>query len=219
MRLAMFDLDNTLLRGDSDHAWGEFLVEKALVDPVLYKAANDRFFSQYKDGTLDIHEFLSFTLKPLATFSPSQLHALHAEFMQTKIMDMILPKAVALIERHRANGDQLMIITATNRFVTAPIAAHFNINTLLASEPEVVDGHYTGKLAGVPCYRAGKIENLNEWLTKNPNFNLDDSYFYSDSHNDIPLLSLATHPVAVDPDEILTIHAKNNAWNIISLRD
>lgn len=219
MPLAMFDLDNTLLKGDSDHAWGEFLVEKALVDASVYKEANDRFFSQYKDGTLDIHEFLSFTLQALSQFSPTQLRELHEEFMNVKIMNMILPKAVKLIDLHRKRGDKLMIITATNRFVTAPIAAYFNIDTLLASEPEVVDGHYTGRLLGVPCYRAGKIDNLNTWLSTNPDFNLDDSYFYSDSHNDIPLLSLVTHPIAVDADDTLVEHAEKNEWPIISLRE
>lgn len=218
MRLAMFDLDNTLLKGDSDHAWGEFLVEKALVDPIRYKEANDRFFTQYKDGTLDIHEFLSFSLKPLAEFSPQHLSELHNEFMQTKIIEMILPNAIKLIELHRKRGDKLMIITATNRFVTGPIAAHLNIDTLLASEPEVISGHYTGKLSGIPCYRTGKIDNLNQWLAQNPSFTLEDSYFYSDSHNDIPLLSLVTHPFAVDADEQLIEHAEKHNWPIISLR-
>jgi HAD superfamily hydrolase (TIGR01490 family) len=215
----MFDLDNTLLKGDSDHAWGEFLVGKALVDATVYKEANDRFYSQYKDGSLDIHEFLSFTLQALSQFSPTQLRELHEEFMNVKIMNMILPKAVKLIDLHRKRGDKLMIITATNRFVTAPIAAYFNIDTLLASEPEVVDGHYTGRLLGVPCYRAGKIDNLNAWLSTNPDFNLDNSYFYSDSHNDIPLLSLVTYPIAVDADDTLVEYAEKNGWVVISLRD
>lgn len=218
MPLAIFDLDNTLLNGDSDHAWGEFLVEKALVDPVVYKEANDRFYSQYKEGTLNIHEFLAFTLKALSQFSPVQLRELHEEFMKTKIMKMILPQAVKLVDLHRKRGDKLMIITATNRFVTAPIAAHFNIDTLLASEPEVVNEHYTGKIVGIPCYRDGKIDNLNAWLKTNPEFNLDGSYFYSDSHNDIPLMSLVTNAIAVDADEQLVAHAEKNNWPIISLR-
>lgn len=218
MPLAIFDLDNTLLKGDSDHLWGEFLVEKELVDPVTYKEANDHFFKAYQDGTLDIREFLSFALKALSQFSPDNLRELHDEFMKTKIKKLILPNAVKLVELHRKRGDKLMIITATNRFVTAPIAAQFNIDTLLASEPEVVDGHYTGNLIGEPCYREGKIENLNAWLSKNPEYDLTGSYFYSDSHNDIPLMSLVTHPTAVDPDEHLIEHAEKNNWPIISLR-
>jgi len=216
--LAIFDLDNTLLKGDSDHAWGEFLVEKELVDPITFKEANDRFFSQYQNGTLDIGEFLSFALKALAQFSPDNLRELHDEFMKTKVKKMILPNAIKLVELHRKRGDTLMIITATNRFVTGPIADYFKIDTLLASEPEVVNGHYTGKLIGVPCYREGKIENLHAWLSKNPDVNLEGSYFYSDSHNDIPLLNLVTSPVAVDPDEQLIAHAEKNNWPIISLR-
>jgi HAD superfamily hydrolase (TIGR01490 family) len=217
-RLALFDLDNTLLGGDSDHAWGEFLVEKQLVDGALYKEANDRFFNQYKDGTLDIQEFLSFTLRPLTQHAPHDLVRLHTEFMQSKILPLVLSKALDLIESHRQHGDKLIIITATNRFVTAPIASHLNIDTLLASEPEIKDSRYTGRLIDTPCYREGKVTRLHNWLKLNPHFTLQDSYFYSDSHNDIPLLSLVDNPVAVDADEKLTAYAKSKNWPLISLR-
>lgn len=216
MSLAIFDLDNTLLRGDSDHAWGMFLVERGLVDGETYQLANERYYAQYRDGTLDIMEFLAFALAPLARVEPATLRAWHHEFMQAKIRPMITAPARALVEQHRARGDTLLIITATNRFVTAPIAREFGIENLLATDPETVDGRYTGRIDGVPCYREGKVIRLREWLALHRH-TLDDSWFYSDSHNDLPLLETVTHPVAVNPDEILRATAQTRGWTVLRL--
>ncbi len=216
MSLAIFDLDNTLLRGDSDHAWGMFLVERGLVDGETYQLANERYYAQYRDGTLDIMEFLAFALAPLARVEPATLRAWHHEFMQAKIRPMITAPARALVEQHRARGDTLLIITATNRFVTAPIAREFGIENLLATDPETVDGRYTGRIDGVPCYREGKVIRLREWLALHGH-TLDDSWFYSDSHNDLPLLETVTHPVAVNPDEILRATAQTRGWTVLRL--
>ena len=217
MSLAIFDLDNTLLNGDSDHAWGEFLCEKGIVDSEFYRQSNDYFYQQYKAGSLDIYEFLEFALKPLADNEPQRLSELHQEFMTTKVAPMMLPKAATLLQKHRDQGDYLLIITATNRFVTGPIAEALGVDDTLATEPEQVDGRYTGKVAGTPCFQSGKVERLNTWLAQTQH-SLDNSYFYSDSINDKPLLDRVTNPVAVDPDERLKQAAEDNCWPIISLR-
>lgn len=217
MSLAIFDLDNTLLNGDSDHAWGEFLCEKGIVDSEQYSQANDYFYQQYKAGTLDIYEFLEFALKPLADHDAKTLQQLHQQFMQEKIAPMMLEKSATLLQKHRDQGDFLLIITATNRFVTGPIAEQLGIDDILATEPEQIDGEYTGKISGTPCFQHGKVERLNSWLENNQH-SLENSYFYSDSINDKPLLDLVTNPVAVDPDELLEQAAKANGWPIISLR-
>jgi HAD superfamily hydrolase (TIGR01490 family) len=216
MSLAIFDLDNTLLRGDSDHAWGMFLVERQLVDGESYRRENERYYAQYQAGTLDIMEFLAFALAPLARFERATLDQWHREFMQAKILPMITPPARALVEQHRARGDTLLIITATNSFVTAPIGRAFGIDNLLATEAELVNDRYTGRVAGTPCYREGKVLRLREWLRQRHE-SLDDSWFYSDSHNDIPLLEAVTHPVAVNPDELLRDFARQRGWPIIQL--
>ena len=217
MSLAIFDLDNTLLNGDSDHAWGEFLCDKGIVDSEAYSQANDYFYQQYKAGTLDIFEFLEFALKPLAEIDPTQLRQLHDQFMAEKIQPMMLDKAATLLQKHREQGDYLLIITATNRFVTGPIAAALGVDDTLATDPEQIDGRYTGKVAGTPCFQDGKVKRLNSWL-KETDHTLENSYFYSDSINDKPLLDLVTYPVAVDPDELLKQAAEENGWPIISLR-
>ncbi|GGK84102.1 HAD family hydrolase [Amphritea balenae] len=217
MSLAIFDLDNTLLNGDSDHAWGEFLCEKGIVDVEAYRQANDYFYQQYKAGTLDIFEFLEFALKPLAENDAATLQALHDQFMQEKVAPMMLDKAATLLQKHRDQGDFLLIITATNRFVTGPIAAKLGVDDTLATDPEQIEGQYTGKIAGTPCFQAGKVERLNSWLNDNDH-SLEGSYFYSDSINDKPLLDLVSNPVAVDPDELLKQAAEANSWPIISLR-
>lgn len=218
MSLAIFDLDNTLLRGDSDHAWGEFLVERQAVDPVRFKADNDRYYQAYVDGTLDIFEFLEqHQLRPLAQHDRAQLEDWRRQFMPAKILPMILPAARDLVERHRRRGDTLLIVTATNSFITAPIAREFGIEHLLATEPEEIDGQFTGKVRGTPCYREGKLEHLNAWLARNDG-TLDDSWFYSDSHNDLPLLGAVTHPVAVNPDTVLARHAQEHGWPVLQLR-
>ncbi len=217
MSLAIFDLDNTLLAGDSDHSWGEFLVQKNLVDGEEYRLANDRFYQDYKAGTLDIYAFLQFSLAVLTRHTPEKLALLHAEFMQTHVEPMMLPKAKALLERHRARGDYLLIITATNSFVTRPIAELLNVDDILATDPEIINGRYTGKSIGTPCFQGGKVIRLHEWL-KNKDLQLDGAYFYSDSINDLPLLELVTNPVAVDPDDRLEKIAKEKGWQVMSLR-
>nr|WP_246386257.1 HAD family hydrolase [Halomonas campaniensis] len=216
--MAIFDLDNTLLSIDSDHAWGEFLLEQGAVDPVAYREANDRFLADYEAGTLDIHAFLEVALRPLAENSPEQLAAWHQQFMASKIEPHILAKGEELVARHRTRGDTLMIVTATNRFITGPIAERLGVDHLIAVEPEVVDGRYTGRVTGTPSYREGKVTRLEQWLA-DKELTLDDSWFYSDSHNDIPLLEIVEHPVAVDPDPSLREVAEARGWRIISLRD
>lgn len=217
MSLAIFDLDNTLLGGDSDHAWGEFIVAHQIVDPEAYQAQNDRFFNDYLAGKLDIQVYLNFCLQLLGEHETAQLNAWHEAFMAEKITPIILPKALALIEKHRAAGDTLMIITATNRFITAPIARQLGIDILLATECERDDKGFTGRTTDVPCFREGKVTRLQRWLLEN-NRTLNGSYFYSDSHNDLPLLSMVEHPVAVDPDETLKAHAEAQGWPVVSLR-
>ncbi len=218
MSLAIFDLDNTLLAGDSDYLWGRFLVEQNLVDGEFYARENLRFLHEYEAGTLDIHEFLTFSLGPLAEIAPERLAGLHEQFMAEKIQPIILPRALALLDKHREAGDTLLIITATNSFVTRPIANDLGIEHLVATEPERIDGRYTGRVAGTPSFREGKVTRLTEWLQKQGE-NLAGSGFYSDSHNDLPLLEMVQHPVAVDPDDILRDHAKARDWPIISLRN
>lgn len=216
MHLAIFDLDNTLLAGDSDYLWGKFLAERGIVDAEFYEKENQRFYEEYKAGQLDIFEFLAFSLKPLTEHTPQVLASLHREFMQECIQPIITPSARKLLAQHRENGDTMLIITATNRFITAPIAEELGVPHLLATDPEMRDGRYTGEVAGTPCFREGKVERLQEWLKQTGN-NLAKSWFYSDSHNDLPLLEMVSHPVAVDPDETLTDHAEAKGWPIISL--
>ncbi len=218
MPLAIFDLDNTLLGGDSDHAWGAFVVSRGLVDGETYQARNDAFARDYAAGTLDIQAYLAFTLKLLAEHPEEQLMAWHAEFMAEVIDPIVLPRAVELIDRHRQAGDTLMIITATNRFVTAPIAARLGIDLLLATECERIDGRYSGRSTDVPCFQEGKVTRLRRWLEEN-DASLEGAWFYSDSHNDLPLLRMVDNPVAVDPDEKLLAHAKASGWPVMSLRD
>jgi len=218
LSLAIFDLDNTLLGDDSDYLWGQFLVQQKLVDGEHYQRENQRFLDDYNAGTLDIFEFLAFSLAPLARLDRTLLEQLHARFMQEKIRPVMQPAARALLDSHRQRGDTLMIITATNAFITAPIARALGVDELLATEPEQVNGQYTGKVAGIPCFREGKVLRLNQWLAEQDQ-NLDNSWFYSDSHNDLPLLAMVTQPVAVDPDPQLARHAESHGWPIISLRD
>lgn len=218
MTLAIFDLDNTLLAGDSDHAWGEFLVEASIVDAEEYKRANDRFYEDYLNGELDIMRYLSFALQPLARHELNELMLWRDDFINTKIKPMMLPKAAELLDHHRAQEHTLMIITATNRFVTEPVAELLGIEHLIATEPELINGRYTGAVAGTPSFQEGKVERLDDWL-QSTGESLDGAWFYSDSHNDIPLLEKVANPVAVDPDPNLAEHAQSQGWKIMSLRD
>jgi HAD superfamily hydrolase (TIGR01490 family) len=217
MTLAIFDLDNTLLGGDSDYLWGNYLVAAGLVNKDYYERENQRFYDEYRKGTLNIYEFLDFSLRPLAENPLEKLLELRDRFMTEIIAPLVLPAAVALIDQHRHKGHNLLIITATNRFVTEPIARAFRVDQLLATEPEIMEGHYTGRVAGTPTFREGKVTRIRQWLSQN-NATLADSWFYSDSHNDLPLLEMVAHPVAVDPDETLRQHAEMRGWSIISLR-
>ncbi|MGB5540312.1 MAG: HAD family hydrolase [Gammaproteobacteria bacterium] len=217
MGIALFDLDNTLIAGDSDYLWGCFLVEQGIVDGPRYEQANRRFYDQYKVGELDIHEFLAFQLRPLAEHDLPLLQRWRAQYIEEMIVPILLPKARQLIERHREQGDTLVVITATNSFITRPIVDLYGIEHLLATEPERVAGRYTGGVAGIPCFQEGKVRVLEGWLAGRQQ-SLEDSCFYSDSHNDLPLLSRVTMPTAVDPDEILEAHARQQNWPVISLR-
>jgi HAD superfamily hydrolase (TIGR01490 family) len=218
VNLAMFDLDNTLLGGDSDYLWGQFLVEHDIVDGELYERENRRFYEAYKAGTLDIHEFLDFALRPLASNDPNDLYRWRERFVREKIHPIMLPKAIELLHQHRDAGDTLLIITATNRFVTQPIAEALGVTNLIATEVEMKDGHFTGKSWGVPCFQNGKVQRVMAWL-RQTGHSLKSSWFYSDSVNDLPLLSQVTYPVAVDPDEGLASYARKQGWRIISLRN
>jgi HAD superfamily hydrolase (TIGR01490 family) len=217
MKLVLFDLDNTLLAGDSDFEWAQFLIEQGVLDREVYEARNQAFFDQYKAGTLDIYEFLDFQLKPLARHPRAQLEAWHREFMQRKIVPIIRDSARALVEHHR--GDLCAVITATNSFVTAPIAREFGVEHLIATEPEELDGAFTGQVTDIPCFREGKVQRLESWLETQGRAlaSFEESWFYSDSHNDLPLLTRVTHPVAVDPDDSLRQYAEAYGWPIISL--
>ena len=217
MPLALFDLDNTLLAGDSDYLWGQYLVEQGLVDGEHYERENQRFYDLYKAGKLNIYEFAEFAYKPLAKNELVMLQSLHQTFMEQKIRPIMTQASIDLVEKHRQQGDTLLIITATNSFVTGPIARAYGVDNLLATEPESVDGRFTGKISGIPCFQEGKVKRLEIWLHEHDK-NLDNSSFYSDSHNDLPLLKIVSRPVAVDPDDELKAYAKQRHWPIISLR-
>lgn len=218
MTLAIFDLDNTLIAGDSDYEWGRFLTDIGVVDEKSYQSTNRAFYEQYKAGTMDIREFCRFAFRPLAEHDPQTLSRWRDRFLAERIEPLILPAAEALLERHRRAGDTLLIITATNLFITAPIAERLGVHDLLATEPEFRDGRYTGELHGVPCFQGGKVTRLETWMAHNGE-TLEGSWFYSDSHNDLPLLERVDNPVAVDPDETLADHAAARDWPIISLRE
>ncbi len=217
MTLAIFDLDNTLIGGDSDHLWGRFVCEQGLVDGDDFGVRNEQFYRDYERGELDIDAYLRFALGPIAGQSPETLADWHARFMRDCIEPILLPRAASLLEDHRSRGHELLIITATNRFITAPIAARLGVEELLAAEGEIVDGRYTGAPAGIPTYREGKVTRLEQWLAERGG-TLDGAWFYSDSHNDLPLLERVDNPVAVDPDDTLRAIAAERGWPVISLR-
>jgi HAD superfamily hydrolase (TIGR01490 family) len=220
MKLALFDLDNTLLNGDSDFEWSQFLIRIGILERELFEVKNQTFYDQYKAGTLNIHEFLDFQLKPLSRHSRKVLDDWHVQFMAESIMPMVTSQSRALVKQHLDAGDVCVIITATNSFVTAPIARVFGIENLIATEPEHINCEFTGRVADVPCFRDGKITRLDNWLAAR-GWTLDsfeDSVFYSDSMNDLPLMCKVQHPVAANPDATLRAHAEQHGWPIISLR-
>lgn len=218
MTLAIFDLDNTLLAGDSDHAWGEFLVDAELVDQEHHRQQNDQFYQDYLNGELDIQRYQRFALSPIAQRELDEVEAWHKAFMERRVKPLYQKKADELLEHHRRQGHTLMIITATNRFVTGPIAEAMGIEHLIATEPEIRDGRYTGDITGIPSFQDGKVLRLRQWLEENEG-TLEGAWFYSDSHNDLPLLRLVDNPVAVDPDPTLEQYAREQGWTVMSLRD
>lgn len=217
MSLAIFDLDNTLIGGDSDFLWGEFLGEEGVVDANAYRKKNEYFYQQYDLGTLDIYAWLNFCLEPLTRYSMTELQEFHHRFMIQKIEPILLDKAQNCINQHKERGDTVLVMTASTSFVTAPIVKKYGINHLLATEPEIKEGRYTGGVSGIPCFQAGKIDKLMPWLQKNEE-TLTGSTFYSDSHNDLPLLELVDNPVAVNADKILTKIAEKKGWEILNWR-
>lgn len=217
MKLAIFDLDNTLIAGDSDYLWGQFLCEHGYLDSNMHSSRHRQYYEDYKAGNLDIMEFLEFQLQPLAGVEPGTLEQRRAQYLEEKIRPILLDKARELVEKHRAEGHCLLIITATNDFITRPIANMLGVEHLIASRAEKVNGYYTGKPAGIPSYAAGKVKRLQLWLEEHK-AEPEETWFYSDSHNDIPLLEKVDHPVAVDPDEILLKTAGEEGWPVISLR-
>ncbi|MBC7755107.1 MAG: HAD family hydrolase [Bdellovibrio sp.] len=218
--LSLFDLDNTLLAGDSDYNWSLFLISEGLLDAKTHHDRNEQFYADYKNGCLDIVPFLKFQLQPLSQHPKKFLDELHLKYMQTVIKPMMTAKAQALVDTHKAAGDLCIVITATNSFVTKPIATAYGIEHLIGSDPEMLNGEYTGGVTGVPSFQEGKVTRINQWLAGRGKklSDFETSYFYSDSHNDLPLMKLVTNPVAVDADEILTAFAQERAWPLISLR-
>jgi HAD superfamily hydrolase (TIGR01490 family) len=218
LALAIFDLDNTLLGGDSDHAWGQFACAAGIVDDAGFSARNDAFYEDYQQGRLDIDAYVRHALSPIAGRTPGEVKAWQTRFMAEWIEPMLLPQASELLARHRAAGDHLLIITATSEFITRPIADRLGVGDLLACQGVQVDGVYTGEPQGILTYGAGKVERLEEWLSGRP-LTMSGSFFYSDSHNDLPLLERVDNPVAVDPDDTLRAEAVRRGWPVMSLRD
>lgn len=219
-KLALFDLDHTLLPIDSDYEWGQFLVRIGAVDAAAYARRNDEFFAQYQAGVLDPVEYLEFALGTLAGFAPADLAAMHAQYMREVIEPAIQPQALALVKRHQDAGDLVAIITATNHYITAPIARAFGVEHHIAAMPERdAAGKLTGKLAGTPTSGPGKITHMHAWLERlgRPFERFESSHFYSDSHNDIPLLSIVSHPVATNPSAALASHAHAQGWPLLHL--
>ena len=220
MNLALFDLDNTILAGDSDYNWSRFLIQEGYLDGAIHAEKNEKFYADYKDGTLDIFAFVEFQFKPLARNPRSVLNQLLKKYVEEVIKPMITEKARALVKRHQDEGDLIIVITATNSFITKPIAELFGIENLIGTDPEEKEGEFTGKVSGLPSFKEGKVTRLEAWL-KGKNLSLasfEKSYFYSDSHNDLPLMQKVTHPVAVDSDDVLSEYAKSKGWPQISLR-
>ena len=220
MNLALFDLDNTILAGDSDYNWSRFLIQEGYLDGAIHAEKNEKFYADYKAGTLDIYAFVEFQFKPLARNPRTVLNQLLKKYIEEVIKPMITEKARALVKRHQDEGDLIIVITATNSFITKPIAELFGIVNLIGTDPEEKEGEFTGKVSGLPSFKEGKVTRLEAWL-KGKNLSLasfENSYFYSDSHNDLPLMQKVTHPVAFDSDDVLSEYEKSKGWPQISLR-
>ena len=216
--LAIFDLDNTLLRGDSDYLWGMYLIDKCAVDQESHQRENERFYQEYINGQMDIMAFLRFQLAPLARIPLSELLKMREDYIDNYIKPIITEQALDLVDKHRRQGDVLLIITATNDFITRPIADLFGIDELIATNAELIDNQYTGAVSGTPSFQKGKISRLREWLNEK-GYDLQGSWFYSDSHNDLPLLQEVDNPVAVNPDPTLAEYAQRAGWKVITLAD
>jgi HAD superfamily hydrolase (TIGR01490 family) len=216
MTLAIFDLDHTLITGDSDHLWGEYMVENGIVDEQEFRQRNNAFYQDYQNGTLENDEYLAFALKPLTRYSIEELHAWRAAYVENWIKPLIAPGANKLLDKHRLQNHELLIISATNFFVTEPIAQLLGISIVLSTEPEIVENRYTGRYLGTPTYQQGKVTALQEWL-ENSDHNIDGAYFYSDSINDLALLERVDNPIAVNPDDALKTIAESRNWEIIDL--
>jgi len=216
--LAIFDLDNTLLRGDSDYLWGMYLIDKGAVDQESHRRENERFYQEYLNGQMDIMAFLRFQLAPLARIPMPELMQMREDYIENYIKPIITPQALDLVDKHRLRGDVLLIITATNDFVTRPIADLFGIDELIATNAELKNNQYTGAVSGTPSYQEGKILRLREWIKKT-DYDMQGSWFYSDSHNDLPLLQEVDHPVVVNPDHELAEHARHAGWQVLTLTD
>jgi HAD superfamily hydrolase (TIGR01490 family) len=220
LNLALFDLDNTILAGDSDYNWSRFLIQEGYLDGAIHAEKNEKFYADYKAGTLDMYAFVEFQFKPLARNPRAVLNQLLKKYVEEVIKPMITEKARVLVKRHQEEGDLIIVITATNSFITKPIAELFGIENLIGTDPEEKEGEFTGKVSGLPSFKEGKVTRLEAWL-KGKNLSLasfEKSYFYSDSHNDLPLMQKVTHPVAVDSDDVLSEYAKSKGWPQISLR-
>ncbi len=219
MKLALFDLDHTLLPIDSDYAWGEFTLEIGWCDPGHFKSRNDEFFAHYQAGTLDVHAYVRFATEAIRLRGEQQALAAREQFLQRVIAPAIQPQALDLVARHRDAGDQVVIVTATNEFVTRPIAERFGVQELIAVNLQRdASGWITGEIEGVPSMRAGKVTRMAQWLAQR---GLDwadvDATFYSDSMNDLPLLEQVRHPVATNPDSRLRQVAAERGWRILDL--
>jgi len=220
MNLAIFDLDNTLLDGDSDYNWGLYLVKKGYLDEGEYKEQNQKFFEEYQVGKLDIFAFTEFQFQFLKNNTRKFLNDVRSDYINEIIKPMILKKAVDLVNQHKKAGDRLLIITATNSFITKPIGELFGIHELIGTDPEENEGEFTGKVKGTPSFKEGKVTRLFDWLDEK-NLKLADfekTFFYSDSHNDLALLEVVTNPVVVNGDKILLKKAQEKNWPTLKLK-
>jgi len=219
MNLVIFDLDNTLLKGDSDYNWALFLIKKGFLDKESYEQKNEQFYKDYQNGSLDVFEYCEFQFEVLKNNKRKILEQLREQYLQEVILPMIPDKAYDLVGHHKRNKEKLLIITATNSFITKPIGKIFGINDLIGTDPEVIKGNFTGKVSGIPAFQEGKVKRLLSWL-KDKNLSMksfEKIFFYSDSRNDIPLLKKVTNPVAANPDKVLLAKAKDKGWPVIKL--